>query len=171
MYAKISIPIYVGNIILKIFSRMTYYQYGNSGKGTRFRSLDNNYMSLFIYFWSHNIGPEIYPQQCYFFSIFFLFLSTIGGRRGCGIDPPQPRYFIFIRSWLFWVDREVVWSNPHILNFFYFNSHFLPRGRGFDSHASLLFSFNFSLNLTDRLCVRIPLLSNLTCFSSLIMTV
>ena len=96
MYAKISIPIYVGSIVLNIYSGMTYVSIQKFGQGNSVSNpLDNTYIFLFIYFRSHNIGPEIKPQRCHIFLLYFIF------------------FFYPFGDW------EVVGSIPHNLTLFF----------------------------------------------------
>ena len=161
VYVKISIPIYVGSIMLKIYWRMTYVSIVIFGlENPVLNPLNNKYIFLIICFRSHNIVPEMEPQRCHLFFFFIFSFSFIRlGTKRLSDQSPRASLFYFHLTWLFWVDCEVVGSNPHSSPYFSFNSPFPPIGRGFDSHASNLFSFYFSLSFTERLWVCIPLLS------------
>ena len=125
---------------LKLYSRMSCIN-TVFGQGNLFsNSSDKSY----IFFGPHDLRPEI---KLHVFISFFLFLILLSWHREVvGSIPHNLIYFIFFCSWLFQVDREGVGSNLHSLTLFFFlNSLFPHRGRGFDSHNTQYFSSFYSL--------------------------
>ena len=146
-YAKISISIYVGNITLNIYSRITYVSIWSLSNGTQLESLVNIYIVLFILFWSISLGdPRPSPNAfILFFLNFSLHFSLIGTERMWNRTPTTWFPFILFSLIYLHLGREGVGSNPHnpTLIFLLTFSLVLPRGRGFDSHTPQPFIFIF----------------------------
>ena len=118
-------------------SHMTYVSIQKFGKGTLFQIPWTTLTFSFINFiWSIRFGTQVrVPMPSFYFSLNFSLHFSLNRTK---------------RMW----DRT-----PTTSLYVSFNSLLLPRGRGFDAHASHFFSFSFSYVLTERLWVRIPLLS------------
>ena len=144
MYAKLSISIWVGGIILEhLIHVWLMYQYGIWAREPDFLIPRTTLtFFLFILVWSIRLrGPSLSPNAfILFFPLISLFISRFMELRGCGIEPPQPHLlFIFIAFKFLSFGRVVMGSKPHItLN--------LPRRSWFITTPHIYF-LSFSLTL------------------------
>ena len=111
-----SIFIYVGSIMLKIYSRMTCLSIWKFGQGNPvLNSLDNTYIFPFILFWSTLFGdPRSSPFNIFYFFFldFLVFTMRVWDR-----IPKASLYFVLILLF----PLEVMGFNSHASHFFCFH--------------------------------------------------